>query len=176
MRGSGRRAVVLSHSSDGSLCEWLPYWRSLAVAGYRVLAYDSRSAGERVDLDMAAAIEALRRTGSPHVVAVGLSLGAAGALIGSASLASQPAAVVSLSAPASYGSLHAIDAVPRLHAPVFFAASAGDEPFASDVRALYAASGSRERRLEVLPGAAHGERMLDDAAFRGRVTAFVAAH
>jgi dienelactone hydrolase len=174
--GSGPRGVVLAHSSDGDLCSWLPYARQLAAAGHRVLAYDSRSIGLRVDLDVAAAVEALRRTGSDHVVVGGSSLGAAGALIGSASLPSPPAAVVSLSAPASYGPLRALPAVRRLHAPVFFAASAEDEPFASDARAMYAASGSVDRKLEILPGAAHGQQMLEDPAFRARVTAFIAAH
>jgi len=173
--GSGPRGIVLAHASDTSFCEWLPYARDLAAAGYRVLAYDSRS-GTRLDLDMAAAIEALRRTGSEHVVAMGSSAGAQAALIGSSSLASQPAAVVSLSAPESYGPLHALPAVQRLHAPVFFAASAEDEPFQTDARAMYAASGSRDRVLEILPGAAHGSQMLQDPAFRARVEAFIASH
>jgi dienelactone hydrolase len=173
--GSGPRGVVLAHASDGDLCSWLPYARQLAASGQRVLAYHSRS-GMRVDLDMAAAVEALRRTGSEHIVVGGSSIGAAGALIGSAALPLPPAAVVSLSAPASYGPLRALRAVRRLHAPVLFAASAEDQPFASDAQAMYGASASSERRLEILPGAAHGERMLEDPAFRARVTAFIAAH
>jgi dienelactone hydrolase len=174
--GRGPRGVVLAHRSGGDLCTWLPYARQLAATGHRVLAYDSRTVGLRVDLDVAGAVEALRRTGSEHVVVAGSSLGAAGALIGSASLPTAPAAVVSLSAPASYGPLRALPAVRRLHAPVFFAASTEDEPFATDARAMYAASGSSERRLEILPGAVHGEQMLEDPAFRARVTAFIAAH
>jgi dienelactone hydrolase len=173
--GSGPHGVVLAHSSGGDLCNWFPYARQLAASGHRVLAYDSRS-GLRTDLDVAAAVEALRRTGSEHVVVAGASIGAAGALIGSAALPLPPAAVVSLSAPASYGPLRAMPAVRRLQAPLFLAASAEDEPFASDARAMYASSGSSERRLEILPGAAHGERMLEDTAFRARVTAFIAAH
>jgi pimeloyl-ACP methyl ester carboxylesterase len=174
--GRGPRGVVLAHGNGGDLCVWLPYARQLAAGGHRVLAYDSRSEGLRLDLDVAAAVEALRRTGSEHVVVGGSSVGAAGALIGSASLPSRPAAVVSLSAPESYGPLRALPAVGRLHAPVLFAASTEDEPFASDARAMYAASGSSERRLEILPGAVHGERMLEDPGFRARVTAFIAAH
>jgi dienelactone hydrolase len=174
--GSGPRAVALAHQSNGDLCQWIPYARQLAAGGYRVLAYDSRLYGPRVDLDVAAAVEALRRTGSEHVVAAGASLGATAALIGSASLTSQPNAVVSLSGPASYGSLRGLPAVARLHAPVFFAASNDDEPFASDARAMYAASASADKVLEILPGAAHGVQMLDDSAFRARVTAFIATH
>jgi dienelactone hydrolase len=173
--GSDPRGVVLAHASDSDLCSWLPYARQLAASGHRVLAFDSRS-GIRVDLDMAAAVEALRRTGSEHVVVGGASVGAAAALIASAALPSPPAAVVSLSAPASYGPLRALPPIRRLHAPVFFAASAEDQPYANDARELYAASVSSERRLEILPGTAHGERMLEDPAFGARVTAFIAAH
>jgi len=173
--GTGPRGIVLAHGSDGSFCDWLPYAREIAPAGYRVLAYDSRS-GPRVDLDMAAAIEALRRTGSEHVVAMGSSAGAIAALIGSASLPSQPAAVVSLSAPESYGPLHALSSVRRLQTPVFFAASAEDEPFQTDARTMYAALPSPDRVLEILPGAAHGSQMLQDPAFRARVEAFIASH
>src|SRR5215470_12812110 len=115
----------------------------------------------------------MRRTGSEHIVVTGASLGATGVVIGSASLAEQPAAVVSLSAPASFGPLRAIPAVARLHSPVFFAASADDEPFATDAQSLYAASASTERQLAILPGLAHGIQLLDDAALRARVTAFI---
>jgi dienelactone hydrolase len=173
--GSGPRGIVLAHGQNGDFCEWLAYARDFAAAGYRVLAYDSRS-GLRVDLDVAAAIEALRRTGSEHVVVMGSSAGAIAALIGSSSLASAPAAVVSLSAPASFGPLNALQAVQRLQAPTFFAASEQDDPFVGDARALYAASASQDKRLEILPGGAHGSGMLQDPAFRTRVQAFIAAH
>jgi dienelactone hydrolase len=174
--GQGPRAVVLVHEIDGNLCDWLPYARRLAADGLRVLAYNSRRPGVRVDLDLAAAVEAMRRTGSPHVVAVGASLGATGVVIGSASLAQQPAAVVSLSAPASFGPLRALPAAARLQAPVFFAASTDDQPFADDARSLYAAAAFTDRQLEILPGARHGLDLLDDPGLRARVTAFITAH
>jgi pimeloyl-ACP methyl ester carboxylesterase len=84
--------------------------------------------------------------------------------------------VVSLSAPASFGPLNALQAVPRLQAPTFFGASEQDDPFVGDARALYAASVSSDKRLDILPGAAHGSAMLHDPAFRSRVEAFIAAH
>jgi dienelactone hydrolase len=174
--GKGSRAVVLVHEIDGNFCDWVPYARRLAAGGLRVLAYNSRRPGVRVDLDLAAAVEAMRRTGSPNVVAVGASLGATGVVIGAASLEQQPAAIVSLSAPASFGPLRAVPAAARLQAPVLFAASADDQPFADDARALYAASASTERELEILPGARHGLDLLDDPGLRARVTAFITAH
>jgi dienelactone hydrolase len=173
--GSGPRGVVLAHGQNLGFCEWLPYARQLAGAGYRVLAYNSRS-GIRVDVDIPAAVEALRRTGSPHVVVMGSSAGAIAGLMGSTSLASAPAAVVSLSAPASYGPLNALQAVARLRTPTFFAASENDDPFVGDARALYAASAAPDKRLDILPGSAHGSAMLEDPAFRARVEAFIAAH
>lgn len=174
--GSGPRGVVLAHGQNGDFCEWLPYARELAATGYRVLAYDARGYGLRVDLDMAAAIEALRRAGSGHVIAMGSSMGAIAALIGSASLPSPPEAVVSLSAPASYGPLNALSAVARLPVPTFFGASEQDDPFVGDARLLYAASAATEKRLDILPGGAHGSAMLQDPGFRSRVEAFIAAH
>jgi pimeloyl-ACP methyl ester carboxylesterase len=173
--GSGPRGVVLAHGQNLSFCEWLPYARELAATGYRVLAYNSRS-GIRVDADIPATVEALRRTGSPHVIVMGSSAGAIAALIGSTALASAPAAVVSLSAPASFGPLNALQAVTRLRAPTFFAASENNDPFVGDARALYAASVAPDKRLEILPGAAHGSAMLSDPAFRARVEAFIASH
>jgi dienelactone hydrolase len=110
--GRGPRAIVLAHGSGQDLCAWLPYARELAARGYRALAYDSRR-GLRADLDIPAAVEALRRTGSPHVVVAGSSLGALAALVGSAALRSQPAAVVSLSAPEFVGAVNANAAVKR---------------------------------------------------------------
>jgi pimeloyl-ACP methyl ester carboxylesterase len=173
--GSGPRGVVLAHGQNLSFCEWLPYARELAATGYRVLAYNSRS-GIRVDADIPATVEALRRTGSPHVIVMGSSAGAIAALIGSTALSSAPAAVVSLSAPASFGPLNALPAVARLRAPTFFAASENNDPFVGDARSLYAASVAPDKRLEILPGAAHGSAMLSDPAFRARVEAFIASH
>jgi BD-FAE len=173
--GSGPRGVVLAHGSRLDLCQWLPEARRLASLGYRVLAYDSRS-GVRVDLDMEAAVEALRRSGAERVAAVGSSLGALAALVGGARLWSPPDAVISLSSPSSYGPVNALTAVPKLHVPILFAASQDDAPFADDARALYAASSSAQRRLEVVPGAAHGVDMLQDPAFESLFTGYLAAH
>jgi dienelactone hydrolase len=128
--------------------------------------------GERSGYDLRQAADA----GVGYAVVAGASVGATGVVIGFASLAEQPPAVVSLSAPASFGQLRALAAAARLRAPVLFAASADDQPFTDDARALYAASASAGRQLEIVPGARHGEEMLEDPAFRARVTGFITAH
>jgi dienelactone hydrolase len=173
--GGGPSGLVLAHMIGSDLCEWLPYARGLAASGYRVLAYDTRS-NMHVDREAAAAVEALRRTGTERVVLAGGSLGALAAIVGGAALPEPPAAVVSLSSPSSFGRLDGLAAVRRLRSPVFFAASEADSAFADDARTLYAAAASAERRLEILPGSAHGVAMLEDASFLSRFRAFVADH
>ena len=79
----GRRAGARLDRASANGCHTRA---SSRPAGYRVLAYNSRS-GNRLDLDIAPAVEALRRTGSPARVVMGSSAGAIAALIGSTSLA-----------------------------------------------------------------------------------------
>jgi pimeloyl-ACP methyl ester carboxylesterase len=174
--GSGPVGIVLAHGSNGSLCEWIGYARELAAAGYRVLAYDAGSEFNGVGLDAEAATEALRRAGAQKVVIMGSSLGALAALVAGAALPVQPDAVVSLSAPASVGYLHGLDSVTRLHAPVFFVAAQDDQPFSDDARSLYAAAASADKRLQVVPGLAHGSGLLEDPSLKATVWSFIAAH
>ena len=174
--GSGPVGIVLAHGSQGDLCEWISYGRELAGAGYRVLAYDARSTFVGVDLDAEAAVEALRRAGAQQVVIMGSSLGALAALIAGATLPAQPDAVVSLSAPASVGSMRGLDAVARLHAPVLFMAAQDDQPFSDDARSLDAAAASADKQLQVVAGSAHGSGLLEDPSLRATVWSFIAAH
>jgi dienelactone hydrolase len=174
--GTGPAGIVLAHGYQGNLCDWLPYAQELAASGYRVLAYDAR-AGLRVDLDAEAAIEALRRAGARRVAIAGSSLGALAAVIAGAAPPTQPDAVVSLSAPSDFGPLRGLDAAARLRIPAFFLAAEDNHPFSDDARSLYAAATlSPERRLEVVPGAAHGSDLLQDPSLRAAVWSFIAAH
>ena len=179
--GRGPRGVVLAHENRASLCNWLPYARQLAAAGYRVLAYDSRNSGSSgnsplssLDLDAVAAVEALRRNGAERVVLGGASIGATAALVGGASLADPPAGVFSLSGPFSSGPLHGGPAVGRLRCPLLLVAAEADAGFADDARNLYAASGSPDRTLAIVPGGAHGTQLLEDSNLRAAVTGFIA--
>jgi dienelactone hydrolase len=173
--GRGPRGIVLAHGRGGDLCQWLPYARELASSGYRVLAYDTRT-DTRVDRELAAAVEALRRSGADRVAAAGSSLGALAAITGSAALPVPPDAVLSLSSPSGFGRLNAVEAARRLQVPILFAAAEEDQPFADDARELYAAAGSAERRLEILAGSAHGVDMLADTALRSLFDSFLADH
>jgi dipeptidyl aminopeptidase/acylaminoacyl peptidase len=183
--GGGPAGVALAHESDSDLCSWLPYARELAAGGFRVLAFDLRGYGSsqrvsgeragRVDRDALAAVDALHRLGAVRVVLAGASLGGIAALVGATAVTPPPAGVVSLSAPASYGGLDAASAVRVLSAPTLFAAAENDGTFAEAARLLHGRSAAAEKELLIVPGSAHGTRMLEDAAVRSRVTSFLRA-
>jgi dienelactone hydrolase len=173
--GSGPVGIVLAHGSNGDLCEWISYARELAGSGYRVLPYDAGSEFNGVGLDAEAAVEAIRRAGAKKVVIMGSSLGALAALVAGAALPAQPDAVVSLSAPASVGSLRGLDSVSHLHAPVLFMAEQDDQPFSDDARSLYAAAASADKQVRVVPGSAHGSGMLEDPSLKAAVWSFIAS-
>jgi pimeloyl-ACP methyl ester carboxylesterase len=85
--GKGERAVVLAHGGRFNKESWTPQARTLAQAGFRVLAFDFRGYGQSrgpgaeqpmsapLHLDVLAAVRYLRKTGATTVFAVGGSLG-----------------------------------------------------------------------------------------------------
>jgi pimeloyl-ACP methyl ester carboxylesterase len=98
--GVGDRAVVLAHGGRFNKESWEKQARTLASAGFRVLALDFRGYGKSqgpgqsdpmgapLHLDVLAAVFYLRNTGAKNVSVVGASMGAGAA--GDASIASQP--------------------------------------------------------------------------------------
>jgi Zn-dependent protease with chaperone function/dienelactone hydrolase len=91
MYGEGDAGVVLAHGGRFNKESWAPQARTLAVAGFRVLALDfrgygqSRGSGEAdplsapLHLDVLAAVRYLRGTGATSVSVVGASMGAGAA-------------------------------------------------------------------------------------------------
>jgi pimeloyl-ACP methyl ester carboxylesterase len=85
--GKGQRGVVLAHGGRFNKESWAPQARTLAQAGFRVLAFDFRGYGQSrgpgqgqpmdapLHLDVLAAVRYLRKTGVTTVFAVGGSLG-----------------------------------------------------------------------------------------------------
>jgi len=98
--GEGDRGVVLAHGGRFNKESWGKQARTLASAGFRVLALDFRGYGKSqgpgqsdslsapLHLDVLAAVRYLRQTGAKSVSVVGGSMGAAAA--GDASIASRP--------------------------------------------------------------------------------------
>jgi pimeloyl-ACP methyl ester carboxylesterase len=172
--GSGPVGAVLIHEYPLDHCGWMPYAHYLARHGVRALAFDLRcfggsqcpeQAGHAVT-DVAAATAELRRRGAHSIALVGASMGGSIAVVAAARL--HPAAVVDLSGERdTTGLTPGIDAdagtaAHQLTAPSLFAVARGDRYTpVPDMRAVARATGSRIRRLIVLPAAAgHGWDML----------------
>jgi alpha-beta hydrolase superfamily lysophospholipase len=187
--GSGPRTVILAHQGGGppDLCGWVPYGRTLAAAGYRVLVFDHRGFGSsgnasrstrvtRVDYDVLGAIRAMRARGATSIVLAGASLGAS-AVLSAAARATPPVnGVISLSSPARYLRINVVKAVRALQAPALFVAADGDSPFEEQADELYAACASPDKRLMIVSGYEHGVALLLDPQVRATVDGFIAGH
>jgi alpha-beta hydrolase superfamily lysophospholipase len=188
--GKGTTAVILTHQSQGDLCDWLPYARRLASKGYFVFPIDFRGYGfsdvpaagpYRYAQDIAAATKALRKLGKRKIFVVGASMGAIAAVVAGANVSPSLAGVVSVSAPARFRGMDGVKAGPRLRIPVQYLAATADDnagyDFSEDAKALHAASASPDKRLELLPGTAHGiGLMASSARAKSLVETFLRTH
>jgi pimeloyl-ACP methyl ester carboxylesterase len=182
--GRGRAAVVLTHESRGWICSWLPYGRTLARRGFRVLVLDARGNGSssasrspsrrfRFDLDIAAAVRELRRRGAHSVVLAGGSLGAMGSLVVGASLRPPVDGVVAVSPGTSFRGVEAEAAVRRLAVPVLYVVASEDAGFPDAARTLYEATATEDKRLLVVPGIGHGNEVLAISQAQEAVDRFI---
>ncbi|GIH04664.1 hypothetical protein Rhe02_27310 [Rhizocola hellebori] len=165
--GDGKAAVVLAHQAPGSLCEWLPYARSLAERGYRALAFDFNGAGSSSftghlgDQDVADAVTYLRGQGVTQVFLMGASRGGTAVVTAGARIAPPVDGVISLSAPAAFAGMNAREAAPALAVPVLYICAEFDTSFVDAAKELYDLSkGSKDRRLKITYGSQHGVAML----------------
>ena len=155
------------------MCQWLRYARRLSAKGYRVLIFDFRNHGLsqrvgygrrswRYPADVAAATRFIRARGARKVLLVGGSMGGTAVLAAGANIDPPVDGVVSLSAALSVSGADAEAAVPRLRVPVLYLAARDDAAggFAEHAQALYDATASSEKTIELLPGAAHGVSLV----------------
>ena len=167
--GKGTTAVILTHQSEGDLCDWLPYAKRLAARGYFVFPIDFRGYGfsdvpvagpYRYTQDIAAATKALRKLGKRKIFVVGASMGGIAAVVAGANVTPSLAGVVSISSPARYRGMDGVKAGPRLRVPVLYLAATADDnggyDFSQDAEAMFAKTAAKDKRLELLPGTAHG--------------------
>jgi dienelactone hydrolase len=188
--GSGPRAIVLAHQGGGGgedLCVWMPYARSLARAGYRVLAFDHRGRGSsgqassvsrltRVDYDVLGALRVLRARGARAIVLAGGSLGGA-AVIAAGAVAKPPVqGVISFASPTSFGRVDALAAARNLEVPALFLSADRDEGFPEAAQALYDATPSGDKRIWVFPGTRHGAPVLRDQSVKQYVDGWIRDH
>ncbi|MFJ8577330.1 alpha/beta hydrolase family protein [Micromonospora sp. NPDC093277] len=181
--GAGSTGVVLAHMTPGDVCQWLPFGRTLADRGYRVLAFDfagygnSRGHGVPLARQVEAAAGALRADGASRIVLAGGSMGGAAVLAAAPTLSPAPVAVVALSPPATYQDADAAAAAPKITVPVLYGAGELEPGFAEWARQMYAATPpSTQRQLVLVPTSAHGVDLLGEGGsveIRDRVTQFL---
>src|SRR5688500_14929567 len=175
--GKGTTAVILTHQSEGSLCDWLPYAKRLAARGYFVFPIDFRGYGfsdvpaagpYRYTQDIAAAVKALRKLGKRKIFVVGASMGGIAAVVAGANVSPPLAGVVSVSSPARFRGMDGVKAGPRLRVPVLYLAATADDnagyDFSEDAKALHRAAAAKRKRLELLPGPLHGIALVGGSA------------
>jgi uncharacterized protein len=165
--GQGKTAVICSHQLDTTKAIWdltgMP--QRLAARGYLVLAYDFRgygnSAGERDPHqnanDLRAAIAFAHQQGAAKIVLLGSSMGGTASL----QVASREtlAAVITLSAPQTFGGGVSNADVQAISAPKLFVNTEGDA-YASDTSYIYSIA-SEPKQLQLYPGAEHGVAMFE---------------
>jgi alpha-beta hydrolase superfamily lysophospholipase len=187
LRPGRKSVVVLAHQSNGSLCEWSATARRLAARGVWVFAFDFRGHGlskgrqhyGRLAVDLAAAVKTARGLGARNVVIAGASLGGIAAVVAGASIRPAVAGLAALSAPAAIaGRIDALPFAPRLAVPALYVAARDDqnEPydFAADAQRLFDATGSAQKRVELVPGSLHGVALVEgSASVRALLEAFI---
>ena len=189
--GRGPNVVVLAHQggggAPGNLCAWVPYARSLARSGYRVLVFDHRGRGSSgqsgrvdrflaVDLDVRAAVALMRRRGAARIVLGGASLGGTAVIGAAAVVAPAVQGVFTIGSPVEFGPIDGLGAVRRLVVPALFMSAEGDDPFDDDARSFYDACASADKRLELFPGTRHGAPVLRDLRAKEMLDAWIADH
>jgi alpha-beta hydrolase superfamily lysophospholipase len=189
--GRGPNVVVLAHQggggAPGNLCAWMPYARSLARSGYRVLAFDHRGRGSsgqssrvyrwlQVDLDVRAAVSFMRSRGAARIVLGGASLGGTASIGAAAAITPAVQGLFTIGSPTEYGPIDGLEAARKLRLPVLFTSAVDDDPFDDDARTMFEACPSADKRVELFPGARHGAPVLRDPRAKAVVDAWVASH
>ena len=184
--GRGGTTVVLAHEYPDSLCGWFPYAAVLARAGNRVLLFDQRGKGTRLDLDVVAAVEQARELGAAKVVAMGASLGGAATLVAAGRDCFEVSGIVSASGETdlrTYGRgvppLYAVPFERRIAAPLLVVGSK-DDPLVdeADVTRLLKRASSATKRSVLVDGSGHGWDLLQGSTantpLRNAIADFVA--
>jgi alpha-beta hydrolase superfamily lysophospholipase len=188
--GKGTTAVILTHQSEGDLCDWLPHAKRLAARGYFAFPIDFRGYGfsdvpaagpYRYAQDIAAAAKALRKLGKRKIFVVGASMGGIAAVLAGANVSPPLAGVVSVSSPARFRGMDGVKAGARLRVPVLYLAATADDnggyDFSEDAKALHRAAASKDKRLELLPGSAHGIGLVASSTkTKNLIEAFLKGH
>jgi pimeloyl-ACP methyl ester carboxylesterase len=172
--GAGATGIVLANQLGADLCTGKSrYGDPMSRHGYRVLMFNY--SGADPGRDVLAAVAAFRSRGVQKVFLIGASKGGTSALYAAAHAQPRVAGVVSLSGPMDIDGVDAVAAVRTLTVPALFVAAEGDGSFAAAALQLHAVCASRDKKLDLEPGGAHGWELLDDKV-QGLIDGFLKGH
>jgi dienelactone hydrolase len=192
--GGGRTGVVLAHSNNTDLCDWVPYARVLAGLGYLAFSIDLNGYGAsqasagvpvdpRYDDDLSAAVTLLRGRGVGAVFLMGEVIGGTAAVKAATRINPPVAGVIDVSSPAETLRMDAVAAARELKVPLLCIASDIDEFLVDTRRIAAAAAGAPEHQLLVVTDSTSGETNLFDPAIerkapevRAAVESFLRRH
>jgi alpha/beta superfamily hydrolase len=165
--GQGKTMVICTHMAGTTKSVWIDSGvpQRLASLGYSVLAFDFRGNGDSqgeddpstIDVDLRGAITFAQQQGATSIVLMGASMGGTAAL----KVASEVpvTAVISLSAPQTYGVQVTNNELQTMKIPKLFLASTDDTFFALDANHMYEVA-SDPKEIKIYPGIAHGTAIL----------------
>lgn len=185
--GTGKTAVVLAHQRGGDSCQWSSYAKRLASLGYMAIAVDLRGSGnsqtrtgaaaQRRAADVVAAAKVGGGLGAQKTFLVGASMGGAIVVGAAGSIRPPVAGVVAVSSPSSWPGVDAIAVAKRLQVPALYLAGDRDAGFVDETRALYDATASSDKTLEILPSGEHGVALVRTSArARAVLEGFLRSH
>ena len=162
--GEGEVGVVLAHMRGRDQTTWFEFARQAAAEGYQILTFDFRgyggSSGERdtaLDIDLDAAVAAIRAEGTTRTVIIGASMG--GTAVVNAAGELDLSGAVSISAPAEFLGLPALDVAVNVGEPLLVVAAEDDQPYAD--AAVGIADRAPASQLILFEGNAHGTNIFD---------------
>ena len=184
--GRGDTGVILAHMRPADQSSWFPFATELAATGdFTVLTFDFRGYGDstgeqnfdRVDTDLQAAYEYMRDTlGLERIFLVGASMGGTAALVVAARNSVE--GVVSVSSPAQFPPLDALESVDDISAPKLFITARDDVPAFRSQEEFWELA-REPKQQQIYEGDEHGTELLDGpaaASLKAQVIAFMSSN
>jgi pimeloyl-ACP methyl ester carboxylesterase len=172
--GAGEPAVILAHqgTTGANQTDWYAFAQVLEEHGYTALAFDFRGNGKssglpdrnKLDLDLAAALQFLRDQGHTRIVCMGASMGGT-TCIRMALDGEKFEGLVALSSAmiTSYGAGIRVseEELASLTVPKLFITAENDSSLViNDITRMYESS-PEPKALHLLPGSVHGTDLFD---------------
>lgn len=184
--GDGDTGVILAHMRPADQTSWFPFATRLADTGqYTVLTFDFRGFGastgdkefDRVDTDLHAAYSYMRDDlGLDRIFLVGASMGGTAALL--VAEREPVAGVISISSPAIFQQIDALEAISSIDAPKLFISSEDDLNAARSQEQFWV-NAADPKEQELYEGNAHGTDLFASSVgsrFEQRLVDFLEAH